>query len=126
MEPAIPERLRCGVGTLVISLHHICPANDDLSSLTRSDLFIVIVETLYFNAKDRLSDGAWLRRLLEMIERCERRRLRQTVALHHADVEFRLKRFHNLDRHRSSARRADLDRLRDLADVVSGFLDIFQ
>src|SRR5688572_5737886 len=126
MKPAIPKRLRGRVGTLVISLHHIRPADGDLSAFTASDLFIVIAETLYLDAEDRLSDSTWFRRLLEMVECRERRSLRQTVALHYADVELRLERFHNLDRHRSSPRCAALHRLRDLANVVSRFLDIFQ
>src|SRR5262249_41428822 len=126
MKPAIAKGFSSCFWPFVIALHDIGSANYDLASLTAANLFVVIVKAFHLDPEDGLSDRSGLRRLLEMIETCERRGFRQAIAFEHANVELLFERLHYFHRHRSAARCTDLHVLCDSRDIVAGFFNKFQ
>ena len=108
VQPAVADRLGGRVLALPVALHHVVAPDHDLADLALRDLVAVVVDDLHLDALDRSPDRAGLALAVGVVERGDRRGLREAVALEDLASERVLESAHQLDRHRRAARGAQL------------------
>src|SRR4051794_14197665 len=97
VEPAVAHDLLRGVVAVPVALHEVVTADGDLAPLTLRDLLAVLVDDLHLHALVRRADRAGLALLVGVVERRDRRGLREPVALEDLAAEGLLEAAEDLD-----------------------------
>src|SRR5579875_497074 len=95
MQPAIAQGRLCLFGHVVVALHDIRPARDDLAHLAGGNGLIIVIHDAYLNTIDRLAHGTRLAQHIYTVAGEDGTRLGQPVTFQDAAAIFLLEGLQN-------------------------------
>ena len=104
VEPPVADRFSRRFGPLVVALHDVVAADDDLAALADGQAIVLLVDDAHLDAGDGLAHAARDAVELHVAEGGNGARFRQAIALEDGDLELGLELPDHLDGHRRAAR----------------------